>query len=204
MSTERWGTALAHYLGTPRAHHTLQSTFGHGQGGLAGVVLQLWLAKKSKDRARGADGKTEAALDAIRAELAPLDRAIAEAQAVIDTPPPPLAPAVEGQRPDRTQQREHRRRRQDAEQALWLAQEAAAPVRVEQARLCVQQATLAAVGAACDDEQALVDLCRVGLTEEAKQRMLSAAAARVRALHRDWYAAAKSSAKAWAEETTTA
>jgi len=107
-------------------------------------------------------------------------------------------------RPDvqalRTAQRARREAARRQEALLPLL----APLRAEQARLCAQQATLAAAGAACDDEQALVDLCRGKLDPDAREAMANAATTDVRSLHRAWYATALKIAKAWAEEGTTA
>ncbi len=200
LATKHQALALAHYLGTPRAHHTLQSSFGHGQGGLAGVVLYRWQFKQTKARDRGANASAvtvAAELERVRAELAPLDRGIAQAQATLDRPAP-AAPEV-GEEATRAERRAllapwraalqvAQDARRDAEWQRDTLLDQAEPLRAEQARLCAQQATLAAVGSACDDEQALVDLCRGKLEDATRQGMVDAAAADVRALHRAWYA----------------
>lgn len=174
LEPKRQATALAHYLGTPRADPSIREHFGNGsdpesqQGSLAGVVLHRWQLKQAKARARDAAAnaaKAAVAIDGIRAELTPLEIEIALS--------------------------EYRR--------FELA-ETVKPLQLEMARLCAQQAELAATGNDADDELGLVKLCRGGLGRGAKAELLRGAEADVRALHRDWYATAKRAAKAWAEE----
>lgn len=197
LSAKHQATHLAHYLGTSRCHPTLRATFGDlDGGGVAGVVLQRWLGKKARERARGADGKALAALEALRAQLAPLERAIAEAEAILDRPadPEPEVPesATKAERralraPWLAARRAAQEARQDAEWRRDELLEQAAPLRAEQARLCAQLAAIAAVGNAADDEQALVDLCRSDkLDPKTKEGLVDAALADVRAAHRAW------------------
>jgi hypothetical protein len=191
LSRKHQGTHLAHYLGTSRCHPTLLATFGDlDGGGVAGVVLERWLTKKAKERARAGNAEQSAALVAVRAELAPLERAMAEAEAVLDQPltlpdheePCPVAPddpplvlsrraIAEWWAPYRAALRawrapaafltwQHQERRREALQRLQVAQAAAAPLRAEQARLCAELAASAAATTAAGDEQALVALCQ--------------------------------------------
>lgn len=191
LSTKHQGTHLAHYLGTSRCHPTLLATFGDlDGGGVAGVVLERWLTRKAKERARAGDPKAQAALDAVRAELAPLERAVAETQAVLDRPltlpdheePRPAAPedpplvlsrrAIhEWWAPYRAALRtwrapavfltwRHQESRQAALRQLEAATAAAAPLQAEQARLCAELAASAATKTGSGDEQALVTLCQ--------------------------------------------
>jgi hypothetical protein len=181
---------LAHYLLTSRCHPTLLATFGDlDGGGVAGVVLDRWLTKKAKARARGADGKALTALEAVRTELAPLEQAIAEARAVLAVPlalpdhdaPRPELPDVElclapklvrrafsayhaavraWAAPLRFLAWQHHERRAAAAQQLARAETAAAPLRVASASLCADIAAADAASTAAGDEQALVDLCQ--------------------------------------------
>jgi hypothetical protein len=192
LATKHQATHLAHYLLTSRCHPTLLATFGDlDGGGVAGVVLHRWLAKRAKLRARtSTDTVSQVALDAVRAELAPLEQAMAEAQAVLDQPlalpeheePCPVAPEApplvlskralgEWWAPYRAALRawrapaaflvwQHQERRQQALRKLDAAQVAAAHLQAERARLCSLLATAAANESAGDDEQALVELCQ--------------------------------------------
>lgn len=234
LTRHQQATALAHYPGTPRAHHTLQSTFGHGQGGLAGVVLYRWQVKQAKARARSPGmARVTAEIERVRGELLPLEHELATLAAVLTTPvalperklsPPErpyvalvlrrrfidevLAPWRQACRdywaPTRKAHADGQARRLDASVRIHDIEGKAAPLRAEQARLCAQQAALAAAGDVVDDEQTLVDLCRGKLEPAAKDAMLSAAAADVRALHRAWYATAKRAAKAWVDGESAA
>lgn len=214
LSSKHQGTHLAHYLGTSRCHPTLLATFGDlDGGGVAGVVLERWLTKKAKERAKAGDGKAQAALEAVRAELAPLEHAIAEAQAILDQPPLPEPEAPENAtkaalRAIRAPWHAARRAAQEARQnAEWRRDELleqAAPLRAEQAHLCTEEATSAASKTAAGDEQALVALCQK-LNEQGQEGrdrrddMIRAAEADVRAAHRAWRDTAKKTAKAWLE-----
>jgi hypothetical protein len=189
LSAKHQGTHLAHYLGTSRCHPTLLATFGDlDGGGVAGVVLERWLAKKAKERARGADGKLQAALDAVRAELAPLERAIAEARAVLDAPialpdvgPKPERPDVElvlrgaevkrrfapyhaavraWRAPVQEAARKAQERRQRAGETILATEPLLPPLRAEQARLCAEQAASIASQTSARDEEALVEHCQ--------------------------------------------
>lgn len=220
LSVKHQGTHLAHYLGTSRCHPTLLATFGDlDGGGVAGVVLERWLTKKAKERSRSSDGKHQAALEALRAELAPIEHAIAEAQAILDQPPLPEPEAPENatkaelralRAPWHAARRAAQEARQDAE---WRRDELlvqVAPLRAEQARLCAEDAASASAAASAatktgvNDEQALVALCQK-LNEqgqegrERRDDMIRAAEADVRAAHRAWRDTAKKTAKVWLE-----
>lgn len=198
VSPKRQGTHLAHYLGTSRCHPTLLATFGDlDGGGVAGVVLERWLAKKAKERARGADPKAQAELERVRAELAPLERAIAEARAVLDAPI--VLPDHDGPRPERPDvelvlrsaevkrrfapyqaalrtwrapvakaARETRERRLRAIMTLDATEPLLAPLQAKRAQLCAELASAAATRTGAGDEQALVTLCQK-LNEQGKE-----------------------------------
>lgn len=185
LERKRQATGLAHYLGTPRAHHTLRSVFGEGQGGLAGVVLWRWQGKQARLRDKGLGGvgaRVAAELEPVRAALLPIERELIEIRALFTT------------RAGRAEQLFAAELREEELTA------AAAPLRAERDRLCAEQANLAGAAAAADDEQALVDLCRGKLADGARQELLKGAEADVRSLHRDWYATAAKAAKAWLED----
>lgn len=219
LSAKHQGTHLAHYLGTSRCHPTLLATFGDlDGGGVAGVVLERWLSKRARERARAADGGVQAALDAVRAELGPIERAIADAQAIVDRPPLPEPEVPEGASraerqallgPWRAARRAAQEARQDAEWNRDCLLDQAAPLRTEQARLCTELAAGAAAKTGVDDEQALVALCQK-LNEQGQEGrdrrddMIRAAEADVRAAHRAWRATAKQAAKAWLEDAEPA
>jgi hypothetical protein len=187
LEKKRQATGLALYLGTPRCHPTLREHFGEGQGGLAGVVLYRWQLKQAKSRTRDCvtlGAKLVAALDALRAELLPLEQELVEVTAALDGP--------DGSK----QRRDGAERRQDTLELM------VAPLRVEQARLCADLAELAAAGNEADDELGLVKLLRGGLSKETKGELTQAAESDVRGLHRAWYATATKAAKDWVEGTT--
>jgi hypothetical protein len=233
LDRKHQATALAEYLGTSRADPTIRAHFGEGQGGLAGVVLHKWQQKQAKGRARDAsagNGRLSVELERVRRDLLPLEQAIARlandrpsvATAREPEPERPYVPLVLSRRARREVLAPYRAARaayraaeaaRRADLVAWLVerdarlpelQATAASLRAEQARLCAQQASLAAAGDTVDDELALVKLCRGGLTREARDAMVAAATADVRALHRAWYATAKRAAKAWADEETAA
>jgi hypothetical protein len=125
LSRHQRALALAHYPGTPRAHHTLQSTFGHGQGGLAGVVLYRWQLKQAKGRGRstGAGGsRLQAEVERVRNELGAIERELAECRAVLDAPAPEM-PERDGPRPEAPELLlcMSRRYRRELSSAHWAA-----------------------------------------------------------------------------------
>lgn len=162
--------ALAHYLGTPRAHATIRERFGAGQGGLAGVVLYRWQRRQAKQRARASSvgsARLLEQLDAVRAELAPLEREMATLVALLEQPlPDPGAPPERPEDPPLVLRRKHLLawwRPYRLKRAEWAApvkaarqrrQEAAArcnqivpllpPLRAEQARLSAALADVVA------------------------------------------------------------
>lgn len=217
LSTKHQGTHLAHYLGTSRCHPTLLATFGDlDGGGVAGVVLERWLTKKAKERARAGGTEQQAPLATLRLSLAPLERAIAEAQAILDQANPPEPELLDGVTETRAERRARlapwraalraaHEARQDAAWQRDTLVEQAAPLRAEQARLCAELAASAAATTGVGDEQALVALCQK-LNEqgqegrERRDDMIRAAEGDVRAAHRAWRGTAKLAAKAWLED----
>lgn len=231
LSAKHQALALAHYVGTLRAHPTIRTVFGPSssdpaaqQGSLAGVVLYRWQQRQAKGRFRdgasGAGAKLAADLAVVRAWLTPIETELGTIAALLDSRLPELGerperPAVElvwrkaelqrqaashraKLREWRAPLRVARKRRQDAaarrdELKPWLR-----PLQAEQARLCAELATAAAVAAAVDDESALVVLCRSGGLDLAAH--LSDAESDVRALHRAWYATAPKKSVARAAE----
>lgn len=230
LTTAQRATALAHYLGTTRAHATLRERFGAGQGGLAGVVLWRWQARQTKGRQRVAQAdcsKLGERLAAVRAALEPIDAetkalcGLSRAVAPIPNLPKPTvrqAEALAG--PDGDAEALHTDRVLEWHQTV-LAHRAVArflaglraldidrqlaslhdrrlPLQAEQERLCAALADAASLGAAGDDEEALVRLCRSGNLDPGAH--LAGAEADVRALHRAWKATAAKLAKAWVDD----
>lgn len=228
LSAKQQAVALAHYLGTPRAHATIRQHFGNGsdaeaqQGSLAGVVLYRWQLKQAKARERASlagMGPLAAQLEAVRAELQPLERELAAAIEAAERAVPDLGPAPERpflpllrrasiKRQLAPYREAYRKWRQPLREALQWRELAAArrdelrallpPLQAQQARLCGALADGAVLGSSADDEQALVQLCRSGKLDV--DAHLRPAEAEVRALHRAWALAGKSAAKLAAVE----
>lgn len=184
LTRQDQATSLAHYVGTPRAPETLRSTFGE----FAGVVLHRWLTRVAKSRERSAAAgsvKLAEQLEAVRAELAPLERELATIAALFDAPLPQLdgppevpesPPLVLSKsalrdywRPYRKARhlwaeplRSARQRRQDAEARRLAIAPLMPPLQAEQARLCVVLAVLHSGGDAGGDEAELVEACGAG------------------------------------------
>ncbi len=106
LPTAHQAIALAHYLGTPRAHPTIREHFGNGpdveaqQGSLAGVVLYRWQVRKAKGRERtgaAVGARLREQLEIVRAQLAAIEvefQALAASQPAAPAPTPPTPPYV--------------------------------------------------------------------------------------------------------------
>lgn len=221
-------TALAHYLGSPRAPETLRAHFGE----FAGVVLHRWLRRKAKERARNAGAGTAKALaelERVRAELAGIEREFAALAATQPTPPlrpeRPSIPLVLSKRARKEERAPYRAARAAYLEAMqthtaiaegWLAGFEfrtlelglhAKPLEAEQARLCAVLAALHAGGDAQADELELVEACGTGGERKKRADLLpggendltTRAEADVRALHRAWRTARRKAARAWVD-----
>jgi hypothetical protein len=226
LSTKHQATALAHYLGTIRAHATLRERFGAGQGGLAGVALYRWQVRQAKARERAGIATTlQADLEAVRGTLGPIEREAATLAALLEQPLPVLGPRPERpEAPDLVWRsavlnrwfqpywsklreraaplRAARQRRREAAARLGELEPLLPPLRAEQARLCGALAAVAAQSGETDDELGLVKLCRSGSLDVAAH--LTGAEADVRALHRAWGLTGKRAATDWVDEGDTA
>jgi hypothetical protein len=185
LAPKHQATHVAHYVLLSRCHETLRASFGE----MAGVVLHRYRAKAAKARARDAGGaKVQVELERIRAELLPLDRQIADAQAVLDAPlmlpaagPAPVRPDVElvlrgaevkrrfaaynaavraWREPQRLALQATHQRRQQAADTLATVPERAERLRAASACLCAELANVAEAAVNVDEEQQLVDACR--------------------------------------------
>lgn len=185
LSRHHQATALAHYVGTPRAPETLRAHFGE----FAGVVLHRWLVRKAKGRDRDAasgSAKAQAELERVRKELQVLERELttiiaAEPPMVPPQPPePPYIPLVLSRRARAEarapywQARAVYRAAADEHFARlegWLAgveyrlaelRAEAKPLEAKQARLCAVLAALQTGGDPAADELELVEACGTG------------------------------------------
>ncbi|UOF77378.1 hypothetical protein [Caudoviricetes sp.] len=217
LSRSDQATALAHYLGTPRAHETLRSQFGE----LAGVVLHRWLTKQAKGRdrlARVGTEKAQARLAEIREKLLPLELELSRLARLNRRPLRIEEPETEPE--DVEQARVERRHREACRAVLRFlaglrnadiarrtteAECAAKPLRDEAATLCAQESACYGAGDAGDDEAALLDACgrggekkkRADLLPGGENDLTTGATSDVKALHRAWFATGRAQAKAW-------